>query len=194
MPEFGEVIYNVESIIVAALQSDNTYGTPAIIEYGQELIWEFEADNDELSGYGMTVELLAIIRKAMTTLKKGSLSSDARTILTGMSQSTSGTTPNQIATHDVVMGGSGLPYFGVVFQGASVFGNVIGGAPKCKLETYPKLGIAENKFSIHEAKLNAIAPSTTIRKAFRLKRYETAGSIPTDASGFDTFFSGMFDS
>lgn len=193
MPEYGEVIYNISAMYVAALQADDTFGTPAHIDYGQELVWEFEADTDELSGYGLTVELLAVIRKAMTTLKQGSFSSDARTILTGISQNTSGSTPNQVTTMDVTAGGRGLPYFGIVFQGESVLGNVIGGAPKCMLETFPKLGVSENKFTIHEAKLNAIAPSTTIRKPFRLKRYETAGTIPSDASGFDTFFSGMFD-
>ncbi len=193
MPSYGDVIYNITAMYVAALQADNTYGTPALVEYGQEFPIDYEADNDDLSGYGMTVELLSVIRKGTATFKNGSFNIASKTIITGTSESTSGTTPNQIGTTDFQAGGAGLPYFGLVVAGASTLGNIVAGYPKCKLETIPKFNIMENKFVIGEAKIGMIAPSTTIRKFQRIKRYETITAPPSDASGFDTFFTGMFD-
>ena len=193
MPSYGDVIYNITAMYVAALASDNSFGTPALIEYGKDFSWEYAADTDEIKSYGMIVDTLAIITKATGTLKEGSLNMDSKSIMTATSESTAGSTPNQITTIDFRAGGGGLPYFGLVIAGASVIGNIVAGFPKCKLETIPSFTIEQNKFRMGEAKVNMLPPSTTIRKLSRILRYETVTAPPTDASGFDTFFSGMFD-
>ena len=193
MPEFGDVIYNISGMYVAALQSDNTFGEPAFVEYGQDYSWDYEADTDEIMSYGQIVETLAIIKKATGTMKEASLNMASKSIMTGTSESESGTSPNKIATIDFQTGGAGLPYFGIIVAGSSVAGNVLAGFPKCKLQTIPSFKIEQNKFRLGEAKVDMLPPSSLIRKVSRIRRNETAASIPTTGAGFDAFFAGMFD-
>ena len=196
MPSYGDIIYNITAMYVAALGADNSYGTPALVEYGQDFTYEYTADQDEIKSYGLIVEALAIIIKATGTLKEASLNIASKEIMTGSSESESGSTPNRVSILDIQVGGAGLPYFGLIVAGASVVGNVLVGFPKAKLETWPSFTIEQNKFRMGEAKVNMFAPSTVIRKLVRTKKYETVTNPPTDAEGFDTFFStptAMFD-
>jgi len=194
MPEYGDVIQNITAMYVAALGSDNSYGTPALIDYGQQLSWEFESDTDEIKSYGLIVESLAIPIKATGTLVQASMDLASFAIMTSNSSSESDSAPDRVKTVDVQVGGSGLPYFGIIAAFASPSGaNVIAGFPKCMLETVPGFNVEQNTFRVAEVSINMFSPSTTIRKVSRYKKYETAAAIPSDASGFDTFFDGMFD-
>lgn len=193
MPEYGDVIYNITDMYVAQLQSDNSYGTPSQIVYGQQLSWEYESDNDEIKSYGLIVESLSIPIKATGTFMQAAMDFASFAILTSFSGSESGTTPNQVNTLDIQVGGSGLPYFGICAAFAAPSGaNMIAGFPKCKLSTVPGFTIEQNTFRTSEVGIEMFAPSTSVRKVSRYKRYETAGSIPSDASAFDTYFNGMF--
>ena len=134
MPEYGDVIYNITSMYVAALQSDNSYGTPSYIDYGQQLSWEYESDEDEIKSYGQIVEKLTIPIKATGTFMQASMDLASFAILTSNSASESGSTPNRLKTVDILVGGAGLPYFGIVAAFAAPSGaNMLAGFPKAKL-------------------------------------------------------------
>lgn len=193
MPSYGDVIYNITGMYVAALQSDNAYGTPSYIDYGQELSWEYEADNDEIKSYGLIVESLSIPTKATGNFMQASMDFASFAILTSFSGSESGSTPNQVNTLDLLVGGAGLPYFGIIAAFAAISGaNMLAGFPKCKLQTIPGFTIEQNTFRTSEVGIDMFAPSTTVRKVSRYKKYETAAAIPSSANDFDTYFNGMF--
>ncbi len=46
MPQFSEVLYNPYDIIVAKLNSDNTFGTPQRIDYFDKIGFSVSADQD----------------------------------------------------------------------------------------------------------------------------------------------------
>lgn len=194
MPAYSEVIFNPTAAYVAALNNDNTYGTPQLVEYLQKFAFEFESDSDEIMSGGMIVETLAIPKKGTGTLSMAAMNYSALSILAGYAEAPLGTTPNRYNTLDVEVGGDGLPYFGIIVAYASTFnGNMLAGFPKAKLSTMPGFDVDQNKFRIGEAEIIAVSPSLLIRKVSRLRKYETAAAIPTTAEGFETFFAGMFD-
>ncbi|GEM_PF-2501118 len=193
MPEYGDVIQNITSMYVATLGSDNTYGTPSYIDYGQQLSWEYESDTDEIKAYGLIVESISIPIKATGTFMQASMDLTSYAILTSNTASESATTPDRVKTVDQAVGGAGLPYFGIIAAFASTNGsNVIAGFPKAKLSTIPGFSVEQNTFRTSEVGIEMFAPSVTVRKVSRYKKYETAANIPATPSDFDTFFSGMF--
>lgn len=197
MPEYGEIIMNVTGIRVATLNADNTYDTPSYVEYGGDISFEFEMANNELSAYGMIVEALAVAQKVTGNFVDGTFSFDVLMQMLGAgsfnAEDESGVTPDRYRVAEAMMGGSGNGYFGMIASLAAKNGsNVLVGVPKAMLETVPGIAVAQNEFRTTDVAFNAYAPSTAVRKAIRIKRNETAASIPTDASGFATFFAGMF--
>lgn len=180
MPEFGEVVYTLTDLVIAALNSDGTYGTSLALDYGQSLTIEPIADNDTLKAFGMNVELLSVPIGAKFTLAQGSVQFAALEILLGLTAVDSGTTPNQISTLDMLGGGAGLPYFGIIGKMASINGGAfkVGGF-KAKLDSIPQIGVEQNKFVLPEVTGQFAAQNTTTRKLFRIKREETAAAIGT---------------
>lgn len=194
-PGYAEVIYNPTAIYVASLTDAvaGTYGTPQLIEYGQKFEFDIESDNDEIMAYGLTVEALAVPKKATGTLTQAAMNFAAIAILCGFTNNSYLTTPNRYNIMDINVGGSGLPYFGVIVSYAATNGaNMLAGFAKAQLDTVPGFKVDQNKFRIGEAKINGYAPNTQIRKVVRLKGNETAATVPTTGVTFGAFFSGMF--
>lgn len=193
MPQYAQVIKNITGIYVASLKSDNTYNTPAYVEYGGDVSFEFEMDENELDAYGMTVESLAVVKKATGSFQDGTFNFAVLKEMVGggswSSQSESGSTPNRYQVGDVLAGGEGNGYFGMIAAFAGTNGsNMLVGFPKAMLGQFPAFDAGQNEFRVTEVDFNAYAPSTAIRKAVRFKRNETAASIPTTANDFLAFF------
>lgn len=189
MPEFASIGYNLVQIKIAALDTaDYTFGTPVELEYGQELGFEAAADNQELKAYGLTVQLLSVITHFTGTLSQGLIDVNAYSILVGEASVDSGSPVTQ-STLDYLVGGAGLPYFGLIGRLASVGGADIHlGFPMCKLDRVPNFQIRQNEFIMPSSGIKMIAPDTTTRKAARLRRHVTTTAITAD---FDAFFTGI---
>ncbi len=192
MPEYGEVAFTLMDIKVAALASDNTYGTPVSLGYGQSLEFSAQADSDMIKAYGMGVELLRVITHATGTLSQGQLDFAGYAILigNGFDKNDFGTTPAQYSQVDIQVGGSGLPYFGLVGKLAGVVGaDLHVGFSKSMLDTMPSFTVEQNKFVLPSAAMTMITPDVTNRLLLSYETHETAEAITSD---FDTFFDRHF--
>ncbi len=188
MPEWGDVVFNLTGVNVARLLTGNLYGLAGSLEYGQELSFSVISDNDELMSYGMIVERLAIPKKIEGTIKQGAIDFLPLATMTGFAPASSGTTPNRTRVVDVLAGGSGLPYFGLIGAFAGTFGaNTLCGFPKAQLDSFPSWEVEANKFRIGETKFTAMAIETTTRKLLRIRSYETAAAVPTDFANWFSF-------
>jgi hypothetical protein len=193
MPQYSEVTYNVTEAYVAALTVTNTYGTPVPIDYIGKFSFTVESDTDELMSAGQIVETLAIPKKNTGELSQGSLDFNAMAVLCGYTQGNYSTTPNQYAVLDMLMGGSGLPFFGLLVAYASTLGgNVLVGFPKAKLQTVPGFEADQNKFTVRTAGFDAIAPTTTRRASARIRRQETAATLAAGYGASAGAFLGYF--
>lgn len=194
MPAFSEVIYNPIDLIVAKLNTDNSYGTPVRVDYFEKVAFDFEADEDEIKSGGLIVEKLSIATKVTGTMDNGALNFAAMSILQGDAPTTVySTTPNQYQYTDITVGGAGNPYFGLLVQYASTLGgSLIAGFPKSMLTKKPGFDIDQNKFRVGSAEFNALAPSVISRRVARLLKYETAPSFVLTSAYVQGFFSGMF--
>lgn len=194
MPAFSEVIYNPFDVIVAKLNNDNTYGTPQRVDYFEKVSFDWEADTDEIKSAGLIVESLSVATKATGTLDTGALNFACMSIIQGDTPTTVyGTTPSQYQYVDIEVGGAGNPYFGMMVLYASTLGGaLIAGFPKAMLSKKPAFEVDQNKFRVGSADFNAFAPSTVIRRAARLLKYETRPSLVLTSGYMQGFFNGMF--
>lgn len=186
MPIFGEVVYSIQEIWIAALNADGSYGTPVKLDYPQKVEFKPAAANDMLTAGGMGVELLTVPTHVEGTIGLGALDLDGMAVLIGQSATTSGTTPNQQRTLVVVAGGAGLPYWGMIGRMASVNGaDKLIGLPKCKLDTPPQFMAEQNKFALPEMGFKSVAASSATGKLLYTQDRETASS---GTPNFGTFF------
>lgn len=183
---FADVIYTITDIRVAKLLASGSYHTTSFsLLLGSEMSFSFSADNDQIKSYGLLAALLSIITGVEGTLKQASIDRDGIYVLTGTDAESSGSTPNQQVTMDVLAGGAGLPYFGAVGNfAADDGGNALVGLRKCKLDTWPAWTVEQNRFRITDTPFKAIPIDTTTRKLVRIRPYETATSIPSDINSF----------
>lgn len=158
--EFAEVSYTLTDCIVAAYnKTANTYGVPAALASGHIVEVEPEADTDQLRGYGVKTALLSVVVGAKITFGAGGVDANVMAIVSGASNATSGSDPNQVRVQKWGAGGAGLPYFGLIGVAATDDGGVkIVGLQCCKLDTHPKYTMdgKENKFNTSETSGYAI--------------------------------------
>ncbi len=189
--EFAEINYTLTKCTVARYnKTTNTYDTPELLENGQIVSVEAVADNDDLRGYGQIVALLSVLTSAKVTIGAGGVDFSTLAAISGMSNSTSGTTPNRRRTSRISAGGGGLPYFGLIGEGATDDGGLcIVGLQAVKLDTFPKwtLDGKANKFNLSETNGKAIAIGGQL---MYIKEEETAANFVTPATGanFLAFF------
>ena len=193
--QFAEVSYTLTDCIVAAYnKTANTYSTVDSLASGHMVDIEFESDNDTLAGYGVNTALLSVVKGANLTFGAGGMDMSVMAIVSGWSNTTSGTTPNQVRKTRLVAGGAGLPYFGLIGVAATDDGGrAVVGLRCCKLDTWPKFTMdgKENKFNVSETSGKAIPVAiSTILDVGSVKFYETTSdwTAPTDAAGFLAFF------
>jgi hypothetical protein len=194
MPAFSEVFYNPSDVIVAKLNSDNTFGTPQRVDYFNKISFEIPSDNDEIMTGGMIVEKLSIAKEVDGTFEMGAMNYAAASILYGDAPvAVYGSTPNQYQYLDLTTGGAGNPYFAMIVRVESTNGGAaLLGFMKCILKQKPGFTMDQNKFRIGPAGFNAVAPSQVIRRACRVVKYETAPATLNVVSGlFTGFFNGM---
>lgn len=195
MPEYGEVLYNVTTAYVAALdENTNTYGTPARVEYLEEFEFEFEADEDEIKDGGMVVDMLSITTKATGQMRNASLNWSAMSILYGFTGHSYGSEPeDEYSEMDFQVGGAGNAHFGIIFRIEAKNGaNGLIGFPKCMMSGLPPFQMQQNQFRRAEMDWSAMAPNPDNRKIMRIRRHRVAANVPTTDNGFDDFFSGYF--
>ena len=190
--EFAEVPFSLVEVILAAYNS-GVYDVPISLDKDQIVEVDPQADNDELRDSGAVVDFLSVVTHGLIKIGFGGIDHDALAILSGTSTSTSGTTPNQVRTHDWKAGADGLPYFGFIGVGRATNGARIAvGCPKAILDTFPKwmLDGKESKFIINDIAGKAAAESTLVNLIVRVRSYETAAdyTTPADAAAFLAFF------
>ncbi len=186
MPEFASVVFTITNIRVARLRADGTYDPVSYsLQYGSEMSFEVEADTDQIKSYGMIVALLSIVTSLAGTLKQAAIDPPGLNIMVAVDDTSTGSTPNRVATADFLAGGAGLPYFGAAGDFAAENGaNAHLGLRKMKLDTMPGWMVEQNKFRLDEVKFRAIPIDTTTRKMHRLKRNETSAALPEDLNTF----------
>ena len=193
--EFGEVNYTLSDLIVAAYnKTANTYGTPATMASGQTLEVDSEHDTDKLQGYGVTTGLLSVARGAKLKFGGGGVDTDVMALISGISNYTSGLTPNQMRRSRFPAGGAGLPYFGCIGVGPTDDGGILAvGLQACKLDKFPpfKFDGKTNKFNMWEC--DGYAMPILISGSYFLhcaRYYETASQwvAPTTGANFLAFF------
>lgn len=193
--ESNEVVYTLTDIVVAAYDKvADTYGTPAAVAGGQMVMSEPEADNDQLRSYGYVDELLSVVIGSKVTLGFGGVDRSVLAILSGVSNSTSGSGNTEHATSRYSAGGSGLPYFGMIGVGATTDGGVcVVGLPCAKLNQHPTFTLdgKENKFLLNEVEGYAVPISVSnVPQIMVVKAIRTAAAWVAPASGanFKSFF------
>lgn len=191
--EFGEVAFSLVELIVADYNS-GAYDTPASLDKDQKMEIEFTADNDELRDSGAIVDFLSVVTSGSFTLGMGGVDHSVLAILTGTSTSTSGTTPNQVRTHDFSAGAANaLPYFGFIGVGRATNGAYVAvGCPKAILDTFPMWSLdgTTNAFVISETSGKCAADNALSDMVVRVRSYETSSdyTTPADAAAFLAFF------
>lgn len=186
MPEFGDVVINLTDLIVAPLLANGTYGGYAQVVYHSKLSFEGVADNDILKSGGLVVEALTVPTHYEGEIEQGAVDATGLYVMTGTTTDSSGSTPNRVATTDFLLGGNGLPYFGVIGMYAGLNGsNALIGLRKVLLDKLPGWVMDEqNRFRISNVAFKAFAINATTRKATRWRRYETANISVTDFNAF----------
>lgn len=190
--EFAEVSFSLKEILLMRynINTGAYTGTVVSLDSDQMLSIETEADTDDLYDSGVATRGLTVVKRATFTLGAGGYDVSALSIITGSSSSTSGTTPNQIATMAHALGGAGLPYFGMIGVAPTDDGGVFTvGLKICKLNAVP--GVEwdgkESKFSTSEVEGRVFGDSTTL-KYFWTRRFELASNWdslrPTNAATF----------
>lgn len=191
--EFGEVFYSLVEVIIADYNS-GSYDTPQSLDKDQKVDVEFTADNDELRDSGAIVDFLSVVTSGTFNVGMGGVDHSVLAIMTGTSTSTSGTTPNQVRTHDFKGGAANaLPYFGLIGVGIDTTGGYVAvGCPKVKLDTFPNFSLdgTANAFVISETGGKIAADSTLSNMIVRVRSYETLTdyTTPADAAAFLAFF------
>lgn len=172
----------------------NTYSTPADLAIGQIVEVEPEADNDQLRSYGSIKRLLTVVIGAKLKIGMGGVDISAMAIMCGISNYTSGLTPNQMRRSLWGAGGSGLPYFGMIGTMASDDGGILAvGLQCCKLNTFPKFTLdgKANKFNVSETDAYAVPVAiSSVDYVMVTRAFETASGYvaPTTGANFLTFF------
>lgn len=185
---YADVVFTLTGLKVAPWLVGNSYSPTAVdLGYPSELSFTIQADADQIKALGMLVELLSVITHVEGKIKNAALDSEASYVMTGHATTSSGSTPNRTGTIDYIAGGAGMPYFGVVGSLAGLNGsNLLVGIRKAKLNMPPAMVVEQNKFRMADTDFKGVVPDTTTGKLFRLRKYETAGSIPTDLNTFFT--------
>ena len=191
--EFAEVSFSLKEILLMRynINTGAYTGTVVSMDSDQMLTIETEADTDDLYDSGVATRGLTVVKRANFTLGAGGYDVTALSVLTGAASSTSGTTPNQIATMKHSLGGAGLPYFGLIGTAPTDDGGIfMVGLKICKLNAVP--GVEwdgkESKFSVSEVEGRAFGDSSL--NYFWTRRFETAANWdtlrPTTAATFLT--------
>lgn len=193
---YNEVPFALSTIYVSAYNiTTNTYGaTVANIAAPQLVEVDADHDTDILQGAGKNQRMISVLKGMDLKLAAGGIDFDAMTIMTGGTETSSGSSPNRRRLFRVPAGGSGLPYFGMVCVGRTDDnGLIVAGMQCCKLKKTPKFTLdgKENKYNISEAEGYAL-PVTVGSAAYALtiRTYEAEGdfTVPTDAATFLAVF------
>ena len=128
-------------------------------------------------------------------LKAGGLDQNALEAMGVGTQTTSGTTPNQIKDFDPHAGGAGLGYFGVIGTTAGQNGALVAvGHEKVQLKNSIVVNAdgEANKFNINEADAYSYVPPNR-SKLFKFRTFETASDFtpPADGAAFAAFFNAL---
>jgi len=195
MPSYGEVITNPLGVYLAPLNTDDTFGTPQLVDYVQSVNLSFETDDDKIKAYGMNLEAGSWLIGAEVELEEAALSMPAKLIATGYTENVTGTTPNQVARSKGVAGGEGKPYIGIVVVFAATGGSAaVLGYPKSMLKEDPEWEAEQNQFRTGEMSFDTVVPHQTKRELYVLERYESASDLPdfSLAASFGALMGDMF--
>lgn len=193
---FGEVMFNVDTAyIMAYSKSANTYsGTIDELASPQEITFEPDMSTDVLMGAGYNQEALAVMKGAKMTVRAGGFDRSIFVTMTGNTDTTAGTTPNQTSVIKELAGGGGMSYFGLIAVGRTTNGGkLVCGIQCCQLDSPPKITLLgeDVQFSEWEAGGSALPVTISSNPRLRVMRtFETASDFtaPTNAATFLSYF------
>lgn len=199
--DFAEVSYTLVDCIVSSFNPSvaltaAAFGTPAALALGQAVEISFDADTDTLKGYGRAVALLTVITGAKIKIKMGGVDFSVLSTLSGITNTNSGTTPNQTRKNVLGAGGRGLPYFSCLGRMATdEGGSMIVGLMACMLDSFPNFTMdgETNKFNMSETDGRAMPVDISSSAVIAVGReYESAADwvAPVSAAGVYAFFTG----
>lgn len=148
----SEIVFTLTEIRIATYNIlTDTFGTPIELPQPQDFEVDPQADTDEIKAQGYLQHLLTVNTHATFTTSSAGLPFEALAIMAGLTNDSSGSSPNQERTLDVDAGSDGLPYFAIV-------GKMVGeqdddlhiGLPVCKLDSVPSWSVEQNQFVISE--------------------------------------------
>jgi len=198
--EFGERSLTLTDCLVATFSPTTTFasafGTPASLAIGQTMEIDFEADTDELVGYGYTQALLTVIRGGKLKISQGGVDRSVLAILAGISNSTSGSGAAQVAKSVFAASGTSLPYWGAIGLAATDDGGYAAfGICGCMLDKFPAFTLdgKDNKFNMSETEgrfMPITISSVSTVLVIKTIQDRTTWNAPATGGAFATFFSG----
>jgi len=175
---FGEVPFTLVDLQIASYNIlTGVYGTSRSLDEIQTLEFTPVADTDSIKAYGRLKHLLSVQTHVEFKLSQAGIDFEALAIVGGMTNLSSGATPNQKGELTASFDGSSLPYFGLVGKvQAEGVSDLHIGMPVCMLDVLPGLKFEQNKFVMAEVAGKCIARESD-NKAIFLFRHETPASI-----------------
>lgn len=195
-PLYGEIKFTIQQIYVASLdETDDTYGTPALIGYVQDGDVSPEHDTDTIKAGGANREMLSVQIGSTVTINEAWLSDAAHSIVTGETSSESGASGSRQRKRINEGAGGGLPYIGMIIVGSATngAGGVMGFA-KMMANSKPQFALEQNTFRTGEIEFGVLTAKPTNNKIVKQVDYEAFGDIPdfTDQAEFQSFMDEMF--
>jgi hypothetical protein len=194
--EFAEIPYSLKEILVASYNiTTAVYQDPVSVDGDQKFVLTPVSDTAEMRDSGAVSRVLAVKTHANVTLGMGGVDFSMIAALTGGSNASSGSTPNQIRKLTPQAAGTRSPYFGALAAALTDDGGVFAvGVRAIVLDDEPEITFdgTSNNFIVSETSGKAIAVSNQI---YLPKSYETVAlwesSKPTDAAEFLAWFSSF---
>lgn len=182
--------YSIRAASVASFnRTTESYGTPVSAQNLQSAAFESENDTDSVKELGRTTRMLSIPIGGSIALTTAGFDWSSLAVMTGMSNTSSGSGTGEERTNEVDGGGSGLPYFGMILAMPADEGQEMHlYLPWCKLEQVPPVDPQQNQFAVPE--INAMIGTLVLADGtdfpiVTYKVYAEETTIPTD---FDAAF------
>ena len=192
--EFGEIGYSLSEVLVSAynITADTYADAIGNLDSDQMVEIDPQADTDELRDSGKVTRLLAVTIKLAGKISHGGYDWDVLAAICGVSNATSGTTPNRVRTTTIPT--KKLGYFGLIgVMDTDDDGVIVVGVRSAKLLKRPKYTFdgTANKFVVNDdVGFTGIYVGNVLEE---VKTYETASdwtaAKPTDGATFKAFFS-----
>ena len=188
MAGYGQLIYLVDAVSAAKIESDGGYATPSVMIAENKVEIATESDTDSFKSKGRRRDMISVVTHGTMKIEQGEFDLAVLAQMTNSSESESGSTPNATTAFHINFG-EDLPEFGLAFR--TVSKNGAGGrfgVARAKLTKIPLFTVEQNKIVVPSLEIEFWSKSDTNAQGLWIHLDETLTALPVDASAFDTFF------